>query len=116
MALSSVIVMPSLLPGLDPGESVSFLADEDKPGSRKHPFEPEPALRVGGLRDRLGSVAAVEHFRADDRLSVGADDPAGEIAVGVDQHDLAEVMGLAELAGQLGMTRRSCPLASTTTL
>ena len=84
----------------DSGESVSFLADEDKPSSRKHPFEPEPALRVGGLRDRPGSVAAVEHFRANDRISVGADDPASNYGVGVDQHNLADVMSLAELAGQ----------------
>ena len=83
VALSSVIVMPSVVAlVLDPGESISLLADEDEPGSRKHPFEPEPALRVGGRRDRPGSVAAVEHFRADDRMSIGADDPAGEMSVG----------------------------------
>ena len=29
-------------------------------------LEPEPALGIGGGRDRLGAVAAVEHGRAGD--------------------------------------------------
>ena len=107
--LSSVIVRPSASPSaLTPVNRYPSLRTKTIPGSREHPLEPEPALRIGGRRDRLGAVAAVEHVRAGDRLAVGADDPAGEVAVGVDQHDLAEVVRLAGLAGHLRMPRPCC--------
>ncbi len=103
VALSSVIVMPSALPWfLTPVNRYPSLRTKTNrvpgsiPSSRNRPCESV------ACRDRPGSVAAVEHFRADDRMSVGADDPAGDSGVGVDQHDLADVMGLAELAGQPG--------------
>ena len=87
---------------VEPGarESVSLLADEDVPGSREHPLEAEPALCVGGGRDRLGAVAAVEDGRAGDGPAIGADDPAGEVAGRVDQHELADIVRLPGLAGQ----------------
>ena len=89
----------------------AYFGPGNMPSSRNRPWESVEVATRSGASPRLNTV------RAGDGLAVGADDPAGEIAAGVDQHDLADVMRLPGLAGRIqasrpgvapGLDRRPC--------
>ena len=100
MALSNVMDMPSVLPWfLTPVNRYPSLRTKTNRVPGSIPSKPEPALRVGGLRDRPGTSPRLNTSAP----TIGCpSEPTTrgrlEYGVGVDQHNLADVMSLAELA------------------